>query len=170
MKIKYNAVSANAKTEIQWNKLGYKVKENVSGTCAWSNAYCVVMAVYYEPDEVEEMTYEDKLLYKLYLKEKKERNEQERKEERERIEKHHEYMEQMREDYNTACQWLELGYVVKAGSKPTLGKELQDEDECYFGSNYYYYHRNDVENNPTRAKELSENFPEGCYYDGRAWW
>lgn len=170
MHIRYNAVSADAKTEIQWNKRGYKVKENASGTCAWSNARCVVKAFYYEPDEVEAMTDEDKLLYKGYLKEKRERNEQKRKEEREHIEKHHEYMEQKRDDYHTACQWLELGYVVKAHSEPILGKELQSEDECYFGSNYYYYHRNDVENKPKRAKELSENFPEDCNYNGWVWW
>jgi len=82
MHIKYNTVSANAKTEIQWNKRGYKVKENVSGTCAWSNAYCVVMAVYYEPDEVEPMTEQDIEEYKAEQKEKRKQAKANREKER----------------------------------------------------------------------------------------
>lgn len=166
MHIRDNAVSANAKTEKQWNKIGYKVKEDVNGTCAWSNAYCVVMSVYFEPNEVEPMNEADIAKYKAYLKEKRAIYNKERKKKLE----HMKYMEQKRSEYYTACQWLNLGYVVKEHAKAVLGEELQSKDECYFGSNYYYYHINDVENNPTRAKELSESFPQGYDYDGRAWW
>ena len=166
MHIRHNAVSNNAKTEKQWNRLGYKIKENVEGVSAWSNAYCVVSAVYYEPYEVELMNEEDRIQYKAYLKEKRAIYEKERK----RRQEHIKHMTEKRDNYGTACQWLNKGYVVKEHAKGIWGSLLQQEDEHYFSGDYIYYHIDDVENNPTKAKELADNFPHGHDYDGRAWW
>ena len=78
-------------------------------------------------------------------------------------------MLQKRNEYNTACQWLAKGYVVKSGSSATIGSELQNKDENYFSDNYYYYNVKDVERNDTLASELLNNF-DCNNYDGCIWW
>lgn len=167
MHIRYNAVSDNAKTEIQWNKLGYKVKPN-SGTLAWSNGYCAVMAYYYEEDEVEPMTedeireYKQKLrLQRKIAKEKREKREKEKQE-------FYEYLDK----WKTSVQWLTNGYVPNKNAKWELGEEL-NHGSCAKGSNYYYCYINDVTKDEEKAKEILETYDktfENGGYNGLSWW
>lgn len=161
MHVRTTVVSCLAKTEIQWNKKHYKIKDNVVGTPAYTNRYCYNVAVYYEPNQVEPMNQNEIAIYKTNMKRAKETA---IKEER------HRNMLQLRKDYNTACQWLELGYVVKHDAEAVLGSKLQRNEESYFSSNYYYYNVKDTEKNETLAEEYKKSFNCDSNYDGQIWW
>lgn len=57
------------KTEVQWNKLNYKLKEGAKGIELWTNRYCGQIATYYNENEVEKMTEEDTQKYKQQQRE-----------------------------------------------------------------------------------------------------
>ena len=63
------------------------------------------------------------------------------------------YMSEVRANWNTACQWLDIGYVVNDNAISKSGYELQARDECWFSNNYNYYYIEDCTYNPEKAKE-----------------
>ena len=169
MHIKENAVSAMAMSETQWNAKHYKLKDNAVGVDAWTNRYCSHIATYYEPSEVEPMNTDEIEKYKQAVKQQRQDRAVRMAHEKAVRQAHEDYMLQKRNEYNTACQWLAKGYVVKSGSSATIGSELQNKDENYFSDNYYYYNVKDVERNDTLASELLNNF-DCNNYDGCIWW
>lgn len=45
-----------SKTARQWAKEGFLPTEEAVGVTMWSNQYCQLQSVYYEPDQVEKAT------------------------------------------------------------------------------------------------------------------
>lgn len=167
MHIKKNIVSENAKTELQWNRLGYKVKKNTSGIEAWSNCYCGASYFYYESDEVELMTDDDKKKFKDKEKEKRKRSLQEKLEREKRIEQRLEYLRK----WKTAVQWLLEGFVPFPSARWVTGEELNGNNFSCKGSNYYYCYIDDVTEDKEKAQKLLDKYDnENDTYDGRAWW
>lgn len=167
MHIKKNIVSENAKTERQWNLMGYKPKETASGVVAWSNCYCNVNCYYYEPDEVEKMTDDDKKKFKDKEKEKRKRSLQEKLERENRIKQRLGYLSK----WKTAVQWLLEGYIPLPSARWVLGEELNGNNFSCKGSNYYYCYIDDVIENKEKAQELLDKYDnENGMYDGHPWW
>lgn len=169
MHIKNTVVTDKAKTFFQWAKLGMKPKEGVEGVEAWSNGYCVCSAYYYEPNEVEPMTDQEKAEFKAEEKKKRDIAKQNREEKQRRIEQHCKIME----NWRTAVQWLTMGYVPNQSANWELGEDLNGKDYCSKGSSYYYCHIKDVAKDEEKAKEILETYNkafENCNYDGRSWW
>ena len=55
MKVHNNYLD-KSKTARQWAKEGFLPKEGAVGVTMWSNQYCHLQCIYYEPDQVEPAT------------------------------------------------------------------------------------------------------------------
>lgn len=127
------------KTELQWLKEGYILKDEARGEVTWNNRFCKYRVRRYSIIEVVKNEMEAKELLKL-LRKHYHLN---------RIYKklHLEKIDKYREEWNTPYQWKEYYQrEIKQGAKGKLGEELNKELEpcCEFGSSYYYYHISDT--------------------------
>lgn len=162
-----------SKTERQWNDLGYKLKKDAKGEVMWSNCNFNGTFTYYMPNEVRKMT--EKQFEKYKEEQRIKRNEAARECRKERIKwkKFYDRKKEEADQYKTACQFLKMDRVVRPGTKGRRGSDFRvrhNGDDYCFGksSDYYYYHIDDTDEDPERAKELLEIFPEK--YDGHIWW
>ncbi len=172
MHIRYSVVSDKAKTLRQWMKIGFKPKEGVEGVEAWSNCHFNGSFIYYEPDDVESMPYDEWQDYKqkerLEAKVRALQRKQQEEQELVMYRLRREEMEPIREQNCTACQWLYQGYVVKPSADGYYGGHFQRKDEHFFSPDYYYYNIEDCIKDEKLAEQLLKSVP--TEYDGHIWW
>lgn len=150
-------------TEKQWNNLGYKVIPGAPGELRWNNRYCTFKTYFFNESQVLKMSNEEFNAYKkeknhqAYIKAKERKLKEER-------------LQQLDNKYKTSFQWLESGYIIKDGQEPEKGEYLSYKYKLNKASNYFYYKSDQVEYNPTKAKEILSNnrFPNN--YDGRKYY
>lgn len=147
----------------QWNDKGYKLKKNAKGVLDWNNCYYRYKVMRYSENEVKQMTDEE---FKIYKKQKNHEaylRAKENKIKKARI-------EYIYDNYKTSYQWLNLGYIILENQKPKIGSDLM---RCYGinkASDYYYYFVDQVEYDPTKAKDILDNHQCPINYDGFKYW
>ena len=151
------------RTEKQWNNLGYKVIPGATGELRWNNRYCTFKTYYFNESQVLKMSNEE---FKAY---KKEKNHQAYIKSKERKIKEQKLYE-LDNNFKTCYQWLESGYIVKSNQLPVRGQYLINHYDLNKGSDYYYYKLDQVEYNPSKAKEIMNNVVCPNNYDGRKYY
>lgn len=135
----YHEEYKDYKTEKQWAKIGFKIKDNATGVELWQNQFCNSTFIYYSENEVVKMSDSE---FELYKKERNKENYERykiRKKEKEEEEKREAYLRA----YNTlltSWQWLyHCHREILENAEPIL-------NDC---NDFYYYRK-------TETKEISE--------------
>lgn len=154
------------KTKRQWLLEGRIPVDENAGTREWTNGFHQQTAIYWEEGDTRKATPEEIAAFKEEERAKRRRQAAKRKQKEAYLRKK---CEESRH-WKTAYQWLQNGMVPDKTAKWVLGENLNERDFHFFGSEYYYCHRDNVVENPDLANELLLQYPAGSYYDGSPWW
>lgn len=135
-------------SEGQLARQGKAVLDRTKAVTLWTNPFCQKSCLYTSPDNVRDMTFEEKTAYRAKI------NEQHRIARKERITKKLDYerglahAEKVREEWHTDWQWLrDYHRISKIGTLYRTGESLNREEVfgwTVFGSNYDYCHIDDT--------------------------
>ena len=129
----------DVRTESQWLKKGYIVKDTATGIKGWNNRHCTYRVTRYSKDDV----YEDIETAKARIKKIRHKEYEDAKARKASCVE----FEAFRADMNTKTQWIcFFNRMPKEKAKWHLGRRLNKQYDTYsFGDEYWYCHYDDTE-------------------------
>lgn len=157
-----NKENITMKTENQWNKEFFKVREYEKEHFIKKYNH-----KYYKDTQVIKMTDSEIEQYKNQLLEERKFKQIQKQQEEELLIRQIEKSEQ----WKTVCQWLDNGYIPKKTTKWLNGKTITNRYKLIGKSEKYYYaHIDDMEKDEIQANSIKATFSITENYNGLPWW
>lgn len=141
MKVKTNGYK-DWISENQLAKQGKSIADRTKAEMLWTNQFCVKSCLYTSPDNIRDMTENEKTDYKKQINEKRKIARKKNKEKEERRKELELFSQKMRAEWHTEWQWLRDYHRVPTNEAVFVtGEDLNKrigKDWNIFADNYFY--------------------------------